>query len=105
MIASLTDVEYIEVNPTMDSMNPTGKTTMHVQASIDVFTHLYGKNNSSDEYLKIWQRLEQEGKKQLSLAIDEHHCFEGRTIRELQEYIPEDRQVFIANSMTIRDFD
>ena len=105
MIASWTDAEYIEVNPTMDSMNPTGKTTMHVQACIDVFTHLYGKNNNSDEYLKIWQRLEQEGKKQLSTAIDEPHCFEGRTIRELQEYIPEDGQVFVANSMTIRDFD
>ena len=105
MIASWTDVEYIEVNPTMDSMNPTGKTTMHVQASIDVFTHLYGKYDNSDEYLKIWQRLDQEGKKQLSTAIDEAHCFEGRTIRELQEYIPEDGQVFVANSMTIRDFD
>lgn len=105
MIASWTDVEYIEVNPTMDSMNPTGKTTMHVQASIDVFTHLYGKNNNSDEYLKIWQRLDQEGKKQLSTAIDEPQCFEGRTIRELQEHIPEDGQVFVANSMTIRDFD
>ena len=105
MIASWTDVEYIEVNPTMDSMNPTGKTTMHVQASIDVFTHLYGKNNNSDKYLKLWQWLEQEGKKQLSTAIDEPHCFEGRTIRELQKQIPEDGQVFVANSMTIRDFD
>ena len=105
MIASWTDVEYIEVNPTMDSMNPTGKTTMHVQASIDVFTHLYGKNNNSDTYLNIWQWLEQEGKKQLSTAIDEPHCFEGRTIRELQKQIPEDGQIFVANSMTIRDFD
>ena len=105
MIASWSDVEYIEVNPTMDSMNPTGKTTMHVQATIDVFTHLYGKNNSSYTYLNIWQRLEQEGKKQLSLAIDEPHCFEGRTIRELQKKIPEDGQIFVANSMTIRDFD
>jgi len=105
MIASWTDVEYIEVNPTMDSMNPTGKTTMHVQASIDVFTHLYGKNNSSDTYLNIWQRLEQEGKKQLKSAINEPHCFEGRTIRELQQYIPENGQIFVANSMTIRDFD
>ena len=105
MIASWTDVEYIEVNPTMDSMNPTGKTTMHVQANIDVFTHLYGKNNSSDTYLNIWQRLDQEGKKQLSAAVDEPQCFEGRTIRELQEHIPEDGQVFVANSMTIRDFD
>lgn len=105
MIASWTDVEYIEVNPTMDSMNPTGKTTMHVQASIDVFTHLYGKNNSSDTYLNIWQRLDQEGKKQLSTAVDEPQCFEGRTIRELQEHIPEDGQIFVANSMTIRDFD
>ena len=105
MLASWTDVEYIEVNPTMDSMNPTGKTTMHVQASIDVFTHLYEKNNNSDKYLKLWQQLEQEGKKQLSTAIDEPHCFEGRTIRELQKQIPEDGQVFVANSMTIRDFD
>ena len=105
VIASWTDVEYIEVNPIMDSMNPTGKTTMHVQASIDVFTHLYGKNNNSDEYLKLWQRLEQEGKKQLSTAIDEPHCFEGRTIRELQKQIPEDGQIFVANSMTIREFD
>ena len=105
MIASWTDVEYIEVNPTMDSMNPTGKTTMHMQASIDVFTHLHGKNNNSDTYLNIWRRLEQAGKKQLSLAIDEPHCFEGRTIRELQQYIPENGQIFVANSMTIRDFD
>ena len=105
MIASWTDVEYIEVNPTMDSMNPSGKTTIHMQASIDVFTHLYGKNNNSDTYLNIWRRLEQAGKKQLSLAIDEPHCFEGRTIRELQKKIPEDGQIFVANSMTIRDFD
>ena len=105
MIASWTDVEYIEVNPTMDSMNPTGKTTIHMQASIDVFTHLYGKNNNSDTYLNIWRRLDQAGKKQLSLAIDEPHCFEGRTIRELQKQIPEDGQIFVANSMTIRDFD
>ena len=105
MIASWTDVEHIEVNPTMDSMNPTGKTTIHMQASIDVFTHLYGKNNNSDTYLNIWRRLDQAGKKQLSLAIDEPHCFEGRTIRELQKQIPEDGQILVANSMTIRDFD
>lgn len=105
MVASWDNVEYIEVNATMDSMNPTGKTTMHMQASIDVFTHLYGKNNNSDTYLNIWRRLDQAGKKQLSLAIDEPHCFEGRTIRELQKQIPEDGQILVANSMTIRDFD
>lgn len=105
MIASWTGVEYIEVNPTMDSMNPTGKTTIHMQASIDVFTHLYGKNNNSDTYLNIWRRLDQAGKKQLNLAIDEPHCFEGRTIRELQKQVPEDGQILVANSMTIRDFD
>ena len=105
MIASWTDVEYVEVNPTMDSMNPTGKTTIHMQASIDVFTHLHGKNNSSDTYLNIWRRLDQAGKKQLSTAIDEPHCFEGRTIRELQKHISDNAQVLIANSMSIRDFD
>ena len=105
MVASWDDVEYIEVNPTMDSMNPTGKTTMHMQASVDVFTNLYSAVNDSDTYLKKWQSLEEAGKARLSTAIEEPSCFEGRTIRELQQHIPADSQVLVANSMTIRDFD
>ena len=105
MIASWTDVEYIEVNPTMDSMNPTGKTTTHMQASIDVFTNLYGVQNDSHAYLGKWQHLETAGKETLGTAIEEPSCFEGRTIRELQQYISDNAQVLVANSMTIRDFD
>ena len=105
MLASWTDVEYIEVNPTMDSMNPTGKTTMHVQASIDVFTNLYGVKNDSPAYLGKWQHLETAGKQKLGTAIEEPSCFEGRTIRELQQHISDNAQVLIANSMSIRDFD
>lgn len=105
MIASWDNVEYIEVNATMDSMNPTGKTTMHVQASIDVFTNLYGVKNDSPAYLGKWQHLETAGKQKLGTAIEEPSCFEGRTIRELQQHISDNAQVLIANSMTIRDFD
>ncbi|MFC2444202.1 MAG: 2-succinyl-5-enolpyruvyl-6-hydroxy-3-cyclohexene-1-carboxylate synthase, partial [Veillonella parvula] len=105
MVASWDSVEYIEVNPTMDSMNPTGKTTMHMQASIDMFTHLFAVKNESNAYLNRWQRLEVAGKAQLSTAIEEPSCFEGRTIRELQQHIPDNSQVLVANSMTIRDFD
>ena len=105
MLASWTDVEYIEVNPTMDSMNPTGKTTMHMQASIDVFTNLYGVKNDSPAYLGKWQHLETAGKQKLGTAIEEPSCFEGRTIRELQQHISDNAQVLIANSMSIRDFD
>ena len=105
MVASWDNVEYIEVNATMDSMNPTGKTTMHMQASIDVFTNLYGVNNDSTAYLGKWQHLETAGKQQLGTAIEEPSCFEGRTIRELQQYISSNAQVLVANSMSIRDFD
>ena len=105
MVGSWDNIEYIEVNPTMDSMNPTGKTTMHMQASVDVFTNLYSAVNDSDTYLKKWQSLEEAGKARLSTAIEEPSCFEGRTIRELQQHIPADSQVLVANSMTIRDFD
>ena len=105
MIASWTDLEYIEVNPTMDSMNPTGKTTMHMQASIDVFANLYGVKNDSPAYLGKWQHLETAGKQKLGTAIEEPSCFEGRTIRELQQHISDNAQVLIANSMSIRDFD
>ena len=105
MVASWDDVEYIEVNPTMDFINPTGKTTIHMQVSIDVFTHLYSVKNDSHVYLGKWQYLETAGKKQLRTAVDEPSCFEGRTIRELQQHIPNNSQVLVANSMTIRDFD
>ena len=105
MVASWDNVEYIEVNPTMDSMNPTGKTTIHMQASIDMFTHLYAVKNESNAYLNRWQRLEVAGKAQLSTAIEEPSSFEGRTIRELQQHISDNSQVLVANSMTIRDFD
>lgn len=105
MVASWDNVEYIEVNPTMDSMNPTGKTTMHMQASIDVFTNLYGVQNDSQAYLDKWQHLEIVGKQKLGTAIEEPSCFEGRTIRELQQHISDNAQVLVANSMSIRDFD
>lgn len=105
MVASWDNVEYIEVNPTMDSMNPTGKTTMHMQASIDMFTYFFAVKNESNAYLNRWQRLEVAGKAQLSTAIEEPSCFEGRTIRELQQHISDNAQVLVANSMTIRDFD
>ena len=105
MVASWDNVEYIEVNPTMDSMNPTGKTTMHMQASIDVFTNLYGVQNDSQAYFGKWQHLETAGKEKLGTAIEEPSCFEGRTIRELQQHISDNAQVLVANSMSIRDFD
>ena len=105
MVASWDNVEYIEINPTMDSMNPTGKTTIHMQASIDMFTHLYAVKNESNAYLNSWQSLEVAGKAQLSTAIEEPSCFEGRTIRELQQHIPDNIQLLVANSMNIRDFD
>ena len=105
MLATWDNVEYIEVNPTMDSMNPTGKTTMHMQTSIDVFTNLYGVNNDSPAYLGKWQHLETAGKEKLGTAIEEPSCFEGRTIRELQQHISNNAQVLVANSMSIRDFD
>lgn len=105
MVASWDNVEYIEINPTMDSMNPTGKTTIHMQASIDMFTHLYAVKKESNAYLNSWQRLEVAGKAQLSTAIEGPSCFEGRTIRELQQHIPDNSQLLVANSMTVRDFD
>ena len=105
MVASWDNVEYIEVNPTMDSMNPMGKTTIHMQTSIDMFTYLFAVKNESNAYLNRWQCLDVAGKAQLSTAIEEPSSFEGRTIRELQQHIPDNSQVLVANSMTIRDFD
>ena len=107
MVASWDNVEYIEINPTMDSMNQRGKPPYTCKQASTCFTHLYAVKNESNAYLNSWQSLEVAGKAQLSTAIEEPSCFEGRTIPpcELQQHIPDNSQVLVANSMTIRDFD
>lgn len=105
MVASWDGVEHITVYPTMDYMNPMGTTSMHVQSSIQSFVNAFRAPLSDDKYGNKWRYLDKMARTQLNQVENESELFEGRTIRELQKYIPNDSQVLVANSMSIRDFD
>ena len=57
------------------------------------------------EYVKAWQDIESNSREQLDKVQEEPSLFEGRTIHMLQQMMPADGQVLVANSMSIRDID
>lgn len=56
-------------------------------------------------YEEIWQRIESDSRQQLDKVQEEPTLFEGRTIHMLQQIIPDEGQILVANSMSIRDMD
>ena len=57
------------------------------------------------EYVRIWQRIESNSREQLDKVQEESTLFEGRTIHMLQQMMPDEGQILVANSMSIRDID
>lgn len=124
-MATLTDIDYITVSPNADVVNPSLTTTIHVMATVDVFLReMYGalsrvqnlNDRESDavlsqytvagiEYVKAWQQIEYDSREQLDKIQEEPTLFEGRTIYMLQQMMPNEGQILVANSMSIRDMD
>ena len=134
-MATLTDIDYITVSPTADVMNPSLTTTIHVMADIDTFLgeikrgipllintekkqravlHKLEKLNlltqsdsvvMSPTYEELWRQIESNSREQLDKVQEEPTLFEGRTIHMLQQMMPDEGQILVANSMSIRDMD
>ncbi len=134
-MATLTDIDYMTVSPNADVMNPSLTTTIHVMANIDVFlseikrglpllistekkqrailqklaklnldTHSHSVV-MRPTYEEMWQQIESDSRQQLDKVQDEPSLFEGRTIHSLQQIMPDEGQILVANSMSIRDMD
>ena len=134
-MATLTDIDYITVSPTADVVNPSLTTTIHVMADIDVFlaeikrgipllintekkqravlqkleklnlltpSHSVGMRPTYEE---LWRQIESNSREQLDKVQEEPTLFEGRTIHMLQQMMPDEGQILVANSMSIRDMD
>ena len=134
-MATLTDIDYITISPTADVMNPSLTTTIHVMADIDTFLaeikrgipllintekkqravlqkleklNLLTQSDSvvmRPTYEELWQHIESNSREQLDKVQEEPTLFEGRTIHMLQQYMPDEGQILVANSMSIRDMD
>ena len=134
-MATLTDIDYITISPTADVMNPSLTTTIHVMADIDTFLaeikrglpllistekkqravlqkleklNLLTQSDSvvmRPTYEELWRHIESNSREQLDKVQEEPTLFEGRTIHMLQQYMPDEGQILVANSMSIRDMD
>ena len=107
-MGTLTDIDYITVSPNADVVNPSLTTTIHVMADIDVFLGemSLGIFVMQDlEYVRVWQGIESNSREQLNKVQEEPNLFEGRTIHMLQRMMPDEGQLLVANSMSIRDMD
>ena len=105
---TLIDIDYITVSPNADVVNPSLTTTIHVMADIDVFLGemSLGIFVMQDlEYVRVWQGIESDSREQLDKVQHEPTLFEGRTIHMLQYIMPDEGQILVANSMSIRDMD
>ena len=60
---------------------------------------------ANTEYVRVWQQIESDSREQLDRVQHEPTLFEGRTIHMLQQIIPYEGQILVANSMSIRDMD
>ena len=60
---------------------------------------------ANTEYVRVWQQIESNSRQQLDKVQHEPTLFEGRTIHMLQHIMPDEGQILVANSMSIRDMD
>ena len=125
-VASMKDRTIISVSPSMDYTNPSGNTTLFVQSTpqglVDALKtqipelHVMANevhaevadeelNTADNGYLATWIDADGVGRKQLDTVAREQELFEGYTIHLLQELLPKNSQLVVANSMSIRDMD
>ena len=64
-----------------------------------------GQLAADSSYIQMWQQIESNSREQLDKVQEELNLFEGRTIHMLQQIMPDEGQLLVANSMSIRDMD
>ena len=97
--------DYFQVDPVADFRNPARTTTQLIQSQVKDFAQSISLEKMDTSYLRAWQTAQELMRTQLNKVESEDLPFEGRYIRELQRLIPNNTQLFISNSMTIRNMD
>lgn len=99
------EVQYFQVNEIFQYRDPSLSINRYIITSPKVFAQSINVRNVSDEYLGQWQQYQTKMRKRLNLAHDEAGLFEGKLVQRLQDSLPRDSRLFVANSMAIRDVD
>ena len=76
-----------------------------IHRDLDTNSVCSGQLAADSSYVQMWQQIESNSREQLDKVQEEPNLFEGRTIHMLQHIMPDEGQLLVANSMSIRDMD
>jgi 2-succinyl-5-enolpyruvyl-6-hydroxy-3-cyclohexene-1-carboxylate synthase len=99
------DVFIIQIDKQAEYRNPALNTSLYLQTSPKNLFKNMSITNADDTYLNEWRRLQDIMRKQLKRAYSEEKFFEGKVVQILQEILPKQSRLMVANSMSIRDVD
>jgi 2-succinyl-5-enolpyruvyl-6-hydroxy-3-cyclohexene-1-carboxylate synthase len=99
------DIEFIQVSPSLDYKNPMQTTSLLIQSDIKSFIEAVDFANKDINYLLAWQETQNVMRPILNQVSTEKEAFEGHYVQLLQNLMPAESQLLVANSMAIRDVD
>lgn len=99
------DVLTIQVDPSFEYRNGMVTTQRVIASSPIELAKSISVVNEDTSYLSLWQQEQASMRRQLDTVLEEPSLFEGRIVKEMQALMPKGSQIFISNSMAIRDFD
>lgn len=102
------EVDHIVVDGGAGWREPTGMASHMISCDETLFCHYLAEKLSQsedDEWYQLWNRLNQLTKKRLQKINEETSMDEGRIFTELSRLLPKEANLFVSNSMPIRDCD
>ncbi|WP_066192620.1 2-succinyl-5-enolpyruvyl-6-hydroxy-3-cyclohexene-1-carboxylic-acid synthase [Gracilibacillus timonensis] len=99
------EIEQMIVDEAFSYRNPVLKQARYVQGNpVDIALQLAEiPREQGDRWLAFWQKLNHTAK--LVLLDNQEELTEGTVIHVIQEVIPKDSNLFVGNSMPVRDVD
>jgi len=104
-IAQSENVECYQIDEAAEYRNPSLLTTQYIQTNTKIFIQRIKCCNEDSGYLKLWQSQQRKMRTKLETVLNEEILFEGKIVRMLQNMMPYDSRLVVANSMSIRDVD
>lgn len=102
------EVDHIVVDGGAGWREPTGMASHMISCDETLFCHYLAEKLSQsedDEWYQLWNRLNQLTKKRLQKISEETSMDEGKIFTELSRLLPKEANLFVSNSMPIRDCD
>jgi len=94
-----------QIDEAAEYRNPSLTTTQYIQAGVTQFASQVQVVNENQEYLRQWQGYHLKMREKINMAAEESCLFEGKIVRLIQEIMPENSRLSVANSMAVRDID